>query len=123
MRAWGKAAGLRGGLFAALLLAWSLDLPGRLIPDRLSAFLRPFGPAAPIVSILLMATAVVVSPIPSLPLSLTAGVLFGPLSGLLVLEWFDLGGIRERISGAHGSGGGRSPVGNGATRRVWGGGG
>ena len=101
MRAWGEGAGVQSGVFAILLFPWTLDLPRRLTPDRPDATLTPFGPAAPIVPIFLIAAAGVVSPNPSLSLSLTAGVLFGRSPG--TLNWL-LGG----------------EVGAGATRRAQG---
>lgn len=68
MRAWGKAAALRG---------WTGDLPARLTPQRLTDLPAPFDPAAPLVSVLLT-VAVVVNPIRSLPLTLAAGAAPGP---------------------------------------------
>lgn len=63
MRAWGKAAALRG---------WTGDLPAHLTPERLTDLPAPFGPPAPLVSVLLTA-AVAVNPIRSLPLDPAAG--------------------------------------------------
>lgn len=50
-------------------------------PDRLVEFFQRFGLLAPMVFIGMMALAVVVSPIPSLPLDLAAGAVFGPFMG------------------------------------------
>ena len=47
-------------------------------PQRIVEYLDGWGPAEPIVFILMMATAVVISPIPSLPLDLAAGVAARP---------------------------------------------
>ena len=49
--------------------------------DRLQSFLEEMGPFAPVGFIGLMVLAVVISPIPSLPLDLAAGAMFGPLWG------------------------------------------
>jgi len=46
MRVWGEAA----------RLLWALDLPARLIAERLTATVTPFGPAAPPLALPLMAT-------------------------------------------------------------------
>jgi uncharacterized membrane protein YdjX (TVP38/TMEM64 family) len=57
-------------------LATSLD------PVTLQAWLENKGPAAPLLYVLLMA-AVVVSPLPTVPLDFAAGRLFGPAAGTL----------------------------------------
>ncbi|MCI0372548.1 MAG: hypothetical protein L0214_14545 [candidate division NC10 bacterium] len=62
MRVWGEAARL-------------------LTPVRPTATVTPFDPAAPVVTPLLMPAAVLLSPIGSLPLNLTASVLFAPFPG------------------------------------------
>ena len=49
--------------------------------DRLQSLLEEMGPFAPVGFIGLMVLAVVISPIPSLPLDLAAGAVFGPLWG------------------------------------------
>lgn len=67
-------------LGAYFLLSW-LDLGVLLHPDRVAVWLREAGPFGPILFIGLMATAVVISPIPSLPLDLAAGATFGVFFG------------------------------------------
>lgn len=62
------------------LLQW-LDVEQFLNPERIVAHLRAAGPLAPLLFMLLMAAAVVISPIPSLPLDLAAGVTFGVVTG------------------------------------------
>ncbi|GJL56350.1 MAG: hypothetical protein NPIRA02_34820 [Nitrospirales bacterium] len=52
-------------------------------PNRLVEFIQSFGVIAPVVFVGIMALAVVVSPIPSIPLDLAAGVAFGPWLGTL----------------------------------------
>ncbi len=50
-------------------------------PDRIVQWLSQAGPLAPIVFMGLMALALVINPIPSLPLDIAAGAAFGPLLG------------------------------------------
>jgi uncharacterized membrane protein YdjX (TVP38/TMEM64 family) len=68
-------------LFGTYLVGRSVDFEEVFQPSRLVEMLRQFGPWAPLILILSMATAVVISPIPSLPLDLAAGAVFGPLWG------------------------------------------
>lgn len=78
---WLKLGGLLvliAGTFAAV--SW-LDIGELLKPDRVADQLRAAGPFGPILFIVLMATAVVISPIPSLPLDLAAGATFGVTLG------------------------------------------
>ncbi len=76
------------GLFLALLAgtymaaSW-LNLGEFLNPEQLAAHLHAAGPFGPILFMLLMAMAVVISPIPSLPLDLAAGATFGVTLGTL----------------------------------------
>jgi hypothetical protein len=58
-------------------------------------------------------------PLPVVSFALALGLLF---PGPLVTERVSLRGIRERITWAHASREGRSPVTAGTTRRAWGGG-
>ncbi len=53
-----------------------------LKPERIASWLDEVGPLAPLVLILMMAVAVIISPIPSLPLDLAAGAAFGPVLGM-----------------------------------------
>lgn len=69
---------LVAGTFAAV--SW-LDIGELLKPDRVADRLRAAGPFGPILFMVLMATAVVISPIPSLPLDLAAGATFGVTLG------------------------------------------
>ena len=65
-----------------------------LVPARLSALLRDLGMAGPFALIGLMMLAVVVSPIPSLPIDLAAGAAYGPFWGaVFVLIGAELGAI------------------------------
>mgnify|MGYP001208927467 FL=1 len=67
--------------FAALAMVFWFDLQEILQPHLVADWLREAGPFGPIVFIALMAAAVVISPIPSLPLDIAAGATFGPMLG------------------------------------------
>ncbi len=65
-----------------------------LAPEKLTSILRDLGVAGPFVLMGLMTLAVVVSPIPSLPLDLAAGAAYGPFWGAVyVLIGAELGAI------------------------------
>ena len=72
---------------AAIVVGWwglsSIDYEHSLTPTALAQWLRDTGPLAPLLLIGSMATAVVIPPIPSLPLDLAAGAAFGPFYGAL----------------------------------------
>jgi uncharacterized membrane protein YdjX (TVP38/TMEM64 family) len=76
-----KAGALIALLLGTYLIAQWLDLGDLLNPERIVSYLDSAGPFAPMVFMLLMATAVVISPIPSLPLDLAAGAAFGTVLG------------------------------------------
>lgn len=59
------------------------DIGSFFTQDNLVRLLERVGSTAPLVFILIMACAVVISPIPSLPLDIAAGVFFGPFLGTL----------------------------------------
>ena len=61
----------------------SFDYERYLSPTALTQWLKDAGPLAPLFLIASMATAVVIPPIPSLPLDLAAGAVFGPFYGAL----------------------------------------
>ncbi len=73
------------GLGVLVATLWGLErrfqLSSLLAPERIDSFLQQSGPLAPAVFILAMATAIVVSPIPTLPLDILAGRMFGPVLG------------------------------------------
>ncbi|MDF0751555.1 VTT domain-containing protein [Marinobacter sp. 71-i] len=73
---------------AALAGAWwllqILGIPSDLSPDILAKWLQSQGAAGPLLLILLMIVAVVVGPIPTLPVSATAGLAFGILAGTAI---------------------------------------
>lgn len=95
-------------------IATSID-PAQLTPDAITEFLESTGMWAPIVFVLVMTTAVVVSPIPSLPLDIAAGAVFGWFAGGLlavlgatlgaaisfsIARWLGRGFV-ERVVGGH----------------------
>ena len=77
---------LKSLLFIVLIVAIILslfvwDLPSFFRPENIQSRLESAGVFAPIVYMLLMAFAVVISPIPSLPLNIAAGAYFGAIVG------------------------------------------
>ncbi len=73
-------------LIVIVLLLWIesyFEISLLLQPDRISQWLNDAGPMAPLLFIGVMAAAVVISPIPSLPLDIAAGTVFGPIAGTL----------------------------------------
>ena len=63
------------------LLAWTIDFQDWTDPKLITVFLEEWGALAPVLFMLLMAGAVVISPIPSVPLDAVAGAFFGPFLG------------------------------------------
>jgi len=72
---------------AAIVAGWwglaSIDYERYLSPDAIAHWLNDAGPLAPLLLIGSMVCAVIIPPIPSLPLDLAAGAAFGPLYGAL----------------------------------------
>ncbi len=73
---------------AALAGAWwllqILGMPSELSPAALAQWLQSEGAIGPLLLMLLMIIAVVVGPIPTLPVSATAGLAFGVLAGTAI---------------------------------------
>ena len=65
------------------LAGYYWDIMSYFSPDAIDRWLTASGALAPIVYMVIMALAVVVSPIPSLPLDIAAGVFLGPFLGTL----------------------------------------
>jgi len=63
------------------ILAWKSDLQNWTDPILIAGLLEEWGSLAPLVFMLVMAGAVVISPIPSVPLDAAAGAFFGPFLG------------------------------------------
>lgn len=80
---WAMLLGLVIVLVGAYWVVHQYDITEYLQPARFVEFLQSFGMLAPAVFVGIMALAVVVSPIPSLPLDLAAGAAFGPLLGTI----------------------------------------
>ncbi|MDR4467265.1 MAG: TVP38/TMEM64 family protein [Nitrospira sp.] len=80
---WLKLGALLVVLAGAYAVASWLDLGELLKPEGITDQLRAAGPFGPFVFMLLMATAVVISPIPSLPLDLAAGATYGVTLGTM----------------------------------------
>ena len=57
------------------------DIASHFSPEQIKKWLDSAGNLAPLLYISIMAGAVVISPIPSLPLDIAAGAFFGPLLG------------------------------------------
>ena len=71
-----------------------------LVPEKLTSLLHELGVAGPFALMGLMTLAVVVSPIPSLPLDLAAGAAYGPFWGAVyVLIGAELGAIISFLLG------------------------
>ena len=107
---------LLASLVVGLLASqFAVDLSQYLPLARLDEWLERSGNLAPLVLIAMMATAVVISPIPSLPFDIAAGKAFGPLWGTLyaavgaligaavsfqIARWLGRG-LVERFVGGH----------------------
>lgn len=65
----------------AIYLLWKEHVFDNFTPDRIETFLSRFGMFAPLVFIVLLAIAIVISQIPNVPLAIAAGMLFGPFRG------------------------------------------
>lgn len=73
-----KALAFIGFIVLIAALSYLIDPMETLRPEALKARLDSVGALAPILYMLVMAAAIVVSPIPSLPLDIMAGAYFGP---------------------------------------------
>lgn len=69
---------LAGGL---AFVGYQIDFAQYLATDRLVTLFREAGALGPVILILCMVAAVVISPIPSLPIDLAAGAAYGPVWG------------------------------------------
>lgn len=77
---------LTAGVAVVAAIWWGLstfDYEHYLSPSTLAEWLKDAGPLAPLLLIGSMTAAVVIPPIPSLPLDLAAGAAFGPFYGAL----------------------------------------
>ncbi|MDF1552890.1 MAG: TVP38/TMEM64 family protein [Deferrisomatales bacterium] len=93
-RTWAKAVLLVAAVGAATGVAWYAGLEDLLSRQRVVEFLDGAGPWGPALYVVLMVLAVVISPIPSIPLDLAAGVVFGPfLGGVLSVLGAEIGAL------------------------------
>jgi uncharacterized membrane protein YdjX (TVP38/TMEM64 family) len=60
-----------------------LDIGSYFNPENIKVWLNEAGSLAPILFMLIMAAAIVISPIPTLPLDIAGGAVFGPILGTL----------------------------------------
>ena len=75
-------------LLAVMLLSQFIwDTASYFDADRIKHMMAETGGLAPVFYVFVMAMAVVISPIPSLPLDIAAGAYFGPVLGTLYLLW------------------------------------
>ena len=77
----GKLAAITLVILGFFVLWHSVDFGVVLKPEQLATTLDDLGMFAPVVFMLLMTIAVVISPIPSIPLDVAAGAAFGTLLG------------------------------------------
>jgi uncharacterized membrane protein YdjX (TVP38/TMEM64 family) len=75
-----------------ILSPFILDIGSYFSPEKIQNLLSEAGGLAPVVYILVMALAVVISPMPSLPLDIAAGAFFGPFLGTIYSSLGALGG-------------------------------
>jgi uncharacterized membrane protein YdjX (TVP38/TMEM64 family) len=78
---WVKAAALLALPITVFLITHQIDIGEIFRPDQLTRWLSEAGPSAPFLFMRLMALAVIIRPIPSLPLDIAAGAAFGPFLG------------------------------------------
>jgi uncharacterized membrane protein YdjX (TVP38/TMEM64 family) len=88
---------IKSALFIVLALALIVsqflwDISSYLDPERIRQWLESAGVWAPLFYMMIMAAAVVISPIPSLPLDIAAGAFFGPVMGTVYSVAGGLGG-------------------------------
>lgn len=93
----GRVKYLKVAFFALLVVGFFVsqffwDLTAYFHPDVIKGRLGAAGPWAPVFYMLTMAAAVVVSPVPSLPLNIAAGAFFGPFAGTVYSLFGALGG-------------------------------
>jgi uncharacterized membrane protein YdjX (TVP38/TMEM64 family) len=69
-----------------------LDIESYINTDLIKEFLSSSGGFAPLIYMIAMASAIIISPIPSLPLNIAAGALFGPFLGTVYSVIGALGG-------------------------------
>lgn len=85
---WPFRLGLVAAVALLMAVLWlvlrQLGMPASLSPDALSAWLNGQGVWGPVFLFLMMVLAVVVGPIPTLPVSAASGLAFGMLTGTML---------------------------------------
>ncbi|MWJ26935.1 TVP38/TMEM64 family protein [Halomonas sp. ZH2S] len=85
---WLFKLGMVGSVTLVMLGIWwvlhRLGMPNSLSAQAISEWLNAHGPLGPLLLVLMMILAVVVGPIPTLPISAAAGLAFGIFQGTLV---------------------------------------
>ncbi|NMT62879.1 TVP38/TMEM64 family protein [Marinobacter orientalis] len=85
---WPFRLGISAAVVLLMLVLWlvlrQMGMPASLSPDALSAWLNGQGVWGPVFLFLMMVLAVVVGPIPTLPVSAAAGLAFGVFTGTLL---------------------------------------
>ncbi len=77
---------------AVYCLQYFFDIASFFKPEQIEIWLADSGSFAPVLYMLIMCMAVVISPIPSLPLDIAAGAFFGPVLGTIYSVAGALGG-------------------------------
>ncbi|MEX2515590.1 MAG: TVP38/TMEM64 family protein [Gammaproteobacteria bacterium] len=89
---WLGMALLLAMLAGAAMLVSILNLPAAMQPERLSAWIESTGMAGPAMLMLLMFIAVVIGPIPTIPITVTSGLVYGFVAGFLLSMFSALAG-------------------------------
>jgi len=72
-----------GSIVVYVLLSKKIDFNMLREINYIESTIQSFGPGAPIVFILIMMLAVIISPLPSMPLTVASGMIWGPVHGAI----------------------------------------
>lgn len=101
-QSWTLAAVVGGGLLVTAGAGWLVGSVYHIDPDGLRDWLQARGPLAPLAYIALLVAAIVISPIPSVPLNVAAGLAFGLVWGTVyTLIGIELGGVIAFLIARH----------------------
>ncbi|MDK8462358.1 VTT domain-containing protein [Marinobacter sp. SS13-12] len=99
---WPFRLGMAVAVVLVMAMLWlvlrQLGMPASLSPDALSAWLNGQGAWGPVFLFLMMVLAVVVGPIPTLPVSAASGLAYGVLAGTLLAATGALAGAMIAFS-------------------------
>lgn len=99
---WPFRLGMAAAVVLVMAMLWlvlrQLEMPASLSPGALSAWLNGQGAWGPVFLFLMMVLAVVVGPIPTLPVSAASGLAFGVLAGTLLAATGALAGAMIAFS-------------------------